>query len=310
MDDARAHHLVDAGRKAIDREDFQTALKLLSEALSLDPTSSDGHALLSTALLGLKRPYGALVEAKEAVALDAENAYAHVAMGFVLLHEKQPAKAKEHFDAARALDPSSATALRGLALACAMRGDERGRREHLGEAQKLEPENVSVLVDLADAHADVGQHDAAREIVDAALAIDPSDRRALVVKGHLLLRAGDVAGARDHCAWALRQDATSHGAIHLLVAIKARESFWLGAWFRVNAWVAEREASTSTLILIVSFLVVNVLRLVLEDLDLALAALVVRYLWLAICRYSYAAPAFFQRMVKKEIERVVLDPDY
>lgn len=55
---------------------------------------------------------------------------------------------------------------------------------------------------------------------------------------HVLLRRGDVSGAREHAVWALRTDGSDPDALRLLAVIKARESLLLGLWFRVGSVLA------------------------------------------------------------------------
>ncbi|WP_437929559.1 hypothetical protein WMF37_09900 [Sorangium sp. So ce291] len=56
--------------------------------------------------------------------------------------------------------------------------------------------------------------------------------------GHVLLRRGDVSGAREHAVWALRTDRSHPDALRRLAAIKARERLLLGLWFRRSSALA------------------------------------------------------------------------
>jgi hypothetical protein len=70
------------------------------------------------------------------------------------------------------------------------------------------------------------------------------------------------------------------------VAIKARESFLLGAWFRMNAALADF-GPKAMLILVAAYVVVRFLALALEDLGLPRLSGLVSYTWLGLCVYSW-----------------------
>jgi hypothetical protein len=123
------------------------------------------------------------------------------------------------------------------------------------------------------------------------------------------LSKGEIEAAREHAIWALRSNATDPSAIGLLASVKARQSLFLGTWYRANAWVTSF-GSRMTTILLGAFVVQLFGRLIMKDLGLPLGATIVYYAWLAVCVYSWVGPPRFEAMIRKELENVRLRSDY
>lgn len=298
--EATAAALVSSARAALVRGDAKATLELAKEALSMDATISAGHAILSRALLESRRPRGARVEAEKAIDADARSPWGHEALGFVLRFERSDDEAKASFERAVELDAAAVDAHRGLAAIATKRKEPAARVTHLEAARKHAPDRIAVLVDLGVAHLEQGQETDASSLADAAIAIDPKHRGALVLLGRVLFARGDVPGARKAVVQALRKRWTPD-AIQLLGKIKSHESPWIGPWFRFNAWYVERSGSTASALMVGSFLLIHLLKLILRDLDLPTAALVLHYVWLFASRWQYIAHSVFHHMVKSEI---------
>jgi hypothetical protein len=127
--------------------------------------------------------------------------------------------------------------------------------------------------------------------------------------GFVLLRRGDIQGAREHAAFALRSGASDPEALRLLVAIKARESLLLGLWFRWSSMLADL-GPRAMLVLLAAFVAQRFLRLALEDLHHRGAASLVGYAWMGLCVYSWVAPGIFRRMLERELATVRLRADF
>lgn len=297
--EATAAALVSSARAALVRGDTKATLELAKEALSMDVAVAGGHAILSRALLESRRPRGARVEAEKAIDGDARCARGHESLGFVLRFERSEDEAKASFLRAVELDPASVDAHRGLA-SLASRKDASTRVLHLEAARKHAPDRIGVLVDLGAARLEQGEEAEAASLAEAAIAIDPKHRGALVLHGRILFARGDVAAAKRAVILALRKRWTPD-AIELLGKIKSHENPWVGPWFRFNAWYVERSGSTASALMVGSFLLIHLAKLILRDLDLPTAALVLHYVWLFASRWQYIAHSVFHHMVKSEI---------
>lgn len=300
MSEATVDSLVVSARAALLRDDAKAALELAREALSIDPSIARAHAVLSRALLDLRRPRGARVEAEKAIAADPTCARGHEALGFVQRFEREEDAAEASFKKAVELDPQSVDAHRGLASLASSAKALRRRIEHLEAARRIAPDRIGVLVDLGVAHFELGEETDAAALSDAASALEPNHRGALVLQARVRLARGDVPAARKAVVAALRKRWTPD-ALDTLARIKSLETPWIGPWFRFNAWYVQRSGATGSAVMVGSFLLVHLAKLVLRDLDLPTAALVLHYVWLAATRYSYVAHSIFNSMVKSEI---------
>jgi tetratricopeptide (TPR) repeat protein len=307
--DVEVERFVNAGRQALALGNPGGALEPLRRALTIDPEHGRAHALLALALLKLKRVSAALVEANAAIASEPESSFTHVVLGDVLWAQRDLRAAERHYETAREFDPHVPGPLRGLAAVARFYDDEEKALDLLRQALKLDPDDVDTLVAIAELHLHSGHYDDAERSVDDALKAAPEHRAALVVKGFVCLHKGDTARAREQVIWALRQDANDLGAIRLLAAVKSRESWLFGAWYRANAAVMSL-GPRSIALLVGLFVTQGLLRLALHDLGRPLASEIVGYAWLAICYYSWSGPAMFRRLVRKEIESVRLKTDF
>ncbi len=176
----------------------------------------------------------------------------------------------------------------------------------LEEAQKAAPDDPQTLTDLGEIWLEEGQLDKAEQCARQALAAEAQHSAALVVMGNVLLRRGDIMGAREHAVWALQAEPTAEGPIQLFVAIQARQSFLLGLWFRWSSWMSKFGRRAMALLL-VAFVGQRLAILALEDANAPQLAELVHYGWLGLCVYSWVAPVVFRNMIKKEIAPVRLE---
>ncbi|MFL1549862.1 tetratricopeptide repeat protein [Pseudomonas sp. D47] len=163
---------------------------------------------------------------------------------------------------------------------------------------------------MAQFHRASGHWDQAHQFARQALQADPSNAGAVVVLGHLLLREGDINGARDHAIWALQENATNVAALHLLTAVKARSNVFLGAWWRFNSWMNERSATRAIVLLLFMFVVYRVVVITLATQGHPQVAQMIDWVWLAFAAYTFAAPQIFRRLLEKELAQVKLSKEF
>jgi tetratricopeptide (TPR) repeat protein len=286
------------------------AIELVQRALALDPDHAVAHASLAVALLGARRLPGALIEVRAAMHLDGNDPYVHYVAALVLR-------------AARKLDDAWAHCLIALedpavrpgyfvlgAQIQVLRGDRARARELLAEALALDADHTDALTALAQLELHSGALDAAAAQIVRALESDPSDRDAHTVAGHIDLARGDLAGAEQHARFVLNQDGNDPDGLGLWIAIKARRSKLLGAWWRLNSFLTLRDDTRRIAALIGSFLVARVLIIVTDELGYPGLSRMLHLAWIALCAYTWFAPVLFRRWLAQELRAVRLDPDF
>lgn len=231
-------------------------------------------------------------------------------MGSVLLARREFVAAERHLLFAVELEPMDDSPHAQLARLYLAWGKEATAMEHAKQACELSPDTAGnwALVGLIEFSR--GDRSAARLHGVQALELDPEHVDALVLVGHCDLSAGEAESAREHAVWALQSDPTDRGALTLLGAIKARRSPALGLWWRFQNFISAGSSRRSLLLLVGMYLTYRVVTIALADNGLQHLVMPLSIAWLAFCVYTWFAPSLFWKSVRREMETVVLRPDY
>jgi tetratricopeptide (TPR) repeat protein len=289
---------------------WRGAIDLLRRALAIDPDHARAHAMLALALLGARRLAGAEIECRLALALEGNDPFCHYAAAAVLRAQRKLDEAWEHCELALHTDSTDVDVYVLAAGIRDLRGEISEARALLVSALELEPAHAGALTRFARLELDAHRYEEAARYIDEALRARPDDLDAHVVAGFIDLVRGDDAGAEGHARFALTQDATDRDALQLWAAIKARRSWTLGLWWRLNAWVSLRSEGGQIALLIGSFVVVQIAIILAAAADLPLVEKVLEWGWLAFCAYTWIAPGLFKRMLERDLGSVVLDPEF
>lgn len=286
------------------------AIDALRQLLASDPDSAEAHALLAICLMNMRRVHAARREVQLALAADALLPLAHYAAAQVAMAQRKFKLAEEHLAQLLDMEPLNPLNHRCQAELYQLTGRLSQSREPLEKALELAPDDAANLVAMAQFHRESRQWDQAYQFARQALVASPGHPGAVVVLGHLLLRDGDVGGARDHAIWALQENANNVAALHLLTAVKARSNLFLGAWWRFNSWMNERSATGAIILLLVMFVTYRVAVITLTAQGYSHVAQVIDWLWLAFAAYTFAAPQIFRRLLDKELVQVKLSREF
>jgi hypothetical protein len=123
------------------------------------------------------------------------------------------------------------------------------------------------------------------------------------------LARGEIDAARDHALWALR-NGEQRSALGLLAAIKARQSFLLGVWWRYSVWLSALAEGRIAAVLVVSFLAYRVATVFAQQHASKQIADLVNYAWYGMCAYSWFGPSLFQRSLRRELDQIKLRADF
>lgn len=310
MDDPRIHRWLEEAHRHLSEGRADAAIEVLRQLLTLDPDLAEAHALLAICLYGKRRLAAAEREAGIALGLAPDLPWAHHAMGLSLLAQRRFADAERHLEEASLHDPDEPAHLRALAGLYGLTDRKKDVLPLLERALDLEPDDPDTLVALGNVHLEEGRVELAAQRAREALEVTPEHLDGLVLMGHMHLRRGAVDEAREHAIWALRQDPEDLGALHLLAAVKARASFFLGLWWRYSVWMEALGERRSMAVLLGAFVVYKLAALLTDDLGAPELSSVISLAWLGVVAYTWVGPAMFKRSLEKELSTVRLHPDF
>jgi tetratricopeptide (TPR) repeat protein len=267
------------------------ATDLARRALTLDPDHAVAHAALASILLDARRLAGAGVEVRAALALDSNDGYIHRIAAAVMIAERRLGDAWAHcLIALQAPAPAPEAFVLGARVR-ALQGEPGHARELLEEALAIDAAHTGALTQLA-------------------LQSDPGDRTAHTVAGFVDLARGDATGAEGHARFVLHSNATDHDGLALWMAIQARRSWLLGAWWRWNAWLTLGDDRRRLALLMAAYLVAQSAIIVTDELGLSSVTAALMLGWLGFCIYTWFSPALFRRKLARSLEAVRLDPEF
>jgi tetratricopeptide (TPR) repeat protein len=302
--------LIERAYTQIRHQNLPGATETLRQALTLDADSAHAHALLAICLHDQKRLHAADYEARAALALEPEYPFAHYAMALVSIAQRRFKVAEHHLNAALGLDPGNPSMLRTLAQLYGIWGRRREVLPLLEKAREADPDDAETWAALAEHHRDERDFKQAELLARRALEIDPENADALVTMGYLLLARNETEEAKEHALIILRNNALHQGAIHLLGAVKARQSPLLGLWWRFNSFFSGGSMTRRVVLLIGIYLAYRAARIALDDFGYQPAATVAQFAWLGFCIYSWVGPAIFQKQLQKELAPAALSAKY
>jgi tetratricopeptide (TPR) repeat protein len=303
------HETLDRARKML-RVNKRAALELIRTALSADPESAEAHALLSWVLVDSKRIFAAEFEAREAIRLEPERPNGYHALGAALLAQRKPKPAREALDRAIALDPDEPLYLATLARVLKLQGKRDEALATLKRAVELDPGEPSLLAAYGELLLELGRLDEAEKVAEQASSAQPDNDEVLLLRGRLALYRGKVDEARDFAIWALREDPTDDSALHLLAEVKARQSLFLGLWWRYVVFMVAQSDTGQMLTLIGAYLFVQLSAQLVTDFVSKQGGELIRWGWLLLVGYSFTAPSYFRRLVERELKEVRLKPGF
>lgn len=309
-DGLRAGRLLDHALRLMRGGHHDQAIDVLTRVLGEAPDHSDAHAILALCLIRRKRLYAAELEAAQALSLEPESHLAHIAMASVQIAHRKFKQAEAHLDAARELFPESDENHRLAASLYQAWGQPDRALTEISRASELDPDDAGIWADYGSIEYERGQRGQARLHAERALEIDPEHIDALTLLGHCDLAAGRADEARAHAVWALQNDPTDAGALTLLAAVKARQSWLLGLWWRFQTWVGAGSSRRAIALLVGMYLLYRTAGIALDEHGLKDWAGWLSWIWLGFCAYTWFAPDIFMRSVRRELETVKLRPDY
>lgn len=166
------------GREALDRADFDEALRAARVAVQELPDLGVAQALLAE-VLNARHDRGGLEAARRAADLNPALVEAWRELGDAHLEQRQAAKAEEAYREFVNRDPASGVGLAKLAQAQLEQGRARDALESIDVAAERGGDTFFVNAVRGDVLAEMNRHAEAAEAYDQALNVEPEDHWAL-----------------------------------------------------------------------------------------------------------------------------------
>lgn len=198
--------LHDAGYRAVERGDYQLAVRLLNMVVELAPDHGHAWNNLGWALLNLERFEEAKKALRKQIALEPEHEYAYGNLGLVLEQQGDTAKAMSAYRKALEIDPLAYEAHMGLGRLLSRRGRHDSALVHLRQSVRLGPEDPDVRAMLGYTYQELRHFDSAAVHFGKAVELRPDDPRYRNALGWSLMQSGRHADAVAHFEEALRLD--------------------------------------------------------------------------------------------------------
>lgn len=258
----------------------EKAIKLLEQALAAAPEHLDAQIQLGAIYLDLGKTSQARQLLRSAARCAPSSPIVRRLLALAHLQAGDLPSAKQEAEEAVRLAPDDGVSHTILGRVLARRQSWAAAEASLRRGTELAPHSSYALVHLG--YFLMGR----RKLADAALVAEdagreaPSDFGVLLLRGNVALRLGKAEEARDFALWALSQRPRHREAVRLLVSVKARQSWWLGLWWRMNANIWLR------LLVVIASIPLN--------------------LWFVTPIYLVGGRFIFERMIASELKTVQL----
>jgi Flp pilus assembly protein TadD len=195
---APSNELVKQGMDAIQKQDFEGAKKVLSEAASKDPKDPQAAFYLGVALDGLGDVPGAMTHYKKALELDPKLVEAAVNLSGAQYEQKDAAGALATAEQGLKANPKSPELLVNRALALEALGKKDEAMTAYGAAVKARPDDPQLRITYAEYLAAAGKREEALTELRAVQNVeDPTLLAALGVRFGRLKAFPDCVAALD-----------------------------------------------------------------------------------------------------------------
>jgi tetratricopeptide (TPR) repeat protein len=191
---------------AVQKRDWKAALKLLSEAIKLDPNCSAAYFQRASLLADAGQSTLALADFSKAIELSPKDAKLRHTRGFFFMTQKDLDSAIADFTAAIELDPKSSLAFNNRGMAWLAQGDRERAQADFESALKLDPKYVEAWVNRGFLAYQRGDHEQAIADYERALKLNPDNISALNNRGLAYFELKDYERAAADFTQAINRD--------------------------------------------------------------------------------------------------------
>jgi Tfp pilus assembly protein PilF len=191
---------------ALQQRDWNAALKLLSEAIKLDPNNSSAYFQRASLLADAGQPTLAMADFSKAIELSPKDAKLRHTRGFFLMTQKDLDSAIADFTAAIELDPKYSMAFNNRGMAWLAQGNRERAKADFESALKLDPKYVEAWINRGFMAYQQGQHEQAIADYDRALKLNSDNISALNNRGLAYFEMKDYERAAADFTQAINRD--------------------------------------------------------------------------------------------------------
>ncbi|KGK00938.1 tetratricopeptide repeat-containing sulfotransferase family protein [Thalassotalea sp. ND16A] len=200
---ADAHHMVAVVN--LQKGQFEQAEKSFRQAIALDHSQTDFYSNLGNALAAQNRIDEAYECFKQAITLDANNFSALGNAATALLTLDRSDEAKPLCLKILAAFPDDISALLNLASVHLAQHDTHSAIAVIRKGIVIEPDNVELKIQLASNLELINQLDEAKLVIEEVVTLQPKMPRASLIRGIILRRQKELAGAEQSLKTAIMQ---------------------------------------------------------------------------------------------------------
>ncbi len=303
-------HRFETTCRYIDSGQMHAAIDLLAELLSEQPNEAIYHGLLASCLLAQKRFVAAEHENKIALGLDPTLPFLYQVRARILMLNRSQDEAIEACEESLRLDPESADPHLLKASIYVLQEKLDAAKSSLDRAAALDPGRVEVAVAYGDYYNGIGEYEKALGYAKQALKLNAASGIANILMGETQLALGNTAEAEYHAKFAISRDPDSTEALQLFANIRMRKSWYIGAWWLFNTWLATLGNLKSAQVLIGGFLSFNLLAVIAEDLGYQATSSFLSYAWLILVLYSWIGIPMYHWVMAREMEEFSFNPKF
>ncbi|MFQ5723792.1 MAG: tetratricopeptide repeat protein [Terriglobia bacterium] len=191
----RARLALQAAQEAIEREDYETAARLLENFLFEQPGTVRALFNLAYCYSQLGRPADAIDMYRETLEVDPELVPAHLNLALLLYDDGQQEAAAEELQRVLELDPENYRAHLFTATLLEESGEKEQAREHYRRAAALDPQQAEPRRRLLALLLEQEDWAGAETVLAELLALQPQETKWLRLRGDLLVRQEKTAAA-------------------------------------------------------------------------------------------------------------------
>ena len=180
----------------------------------------------------------------------------------------------------------------------------------IDQAAQISPNSANVIAEYADHYYEQGKLEQALNYTKQALAIDTQSISINNLMAKIQLALNNVEEAEYHAKFVLLQDPDNHSALQTFVNIKMNQNLIFGLWWKFNNNLSSLSFLMNAIILISAYLFFTLAAQITSDLGYPKTSLIISFSWLAFVIYTWVGIPYYNRKLKKELEKFSFNPNY